>query len=283
MDPNFLLVRALPIVLFVLALEAYLLRRTRGMHYDWKESLCTFGVVAMGRVFNAVASVLLLDFLTWISRQRMGEIHVDSIPEWVFLFVSVDFVYYWFHRLSHRSRWLWASHAVHHSCETLQLSGAYRLGFTAGVSGGWIMFVPFLLAGVALPQVGVCFALNLLYQFWLHTELIPKLGPLEWVLNTPSQHRVHHARNEPYLDKNFGGVLSVFDRLFGTFAAETERCEYGVIPPLRSYNPVTVSFHAWLDLAHDLRREPSWRRRLALTLLPPGRTPKPGSESGRSA
>jgi sterol desaturase/sphingolipid hydroxylase (fatty acid hydroxylase superfamily) len=168
-------------------------------------------------------------------------------------------------------RWLWASHAVHHSPNQLNLSAAYRFGWTGRLVGSTIFFVPMIWFGFPPRAVFITLALNLLYQFWLHTGWVPKLGPLELVLNTPSHHRVHHATNPEYIDKNYGGVLIVFDRLFGTFAAERDgvAIRYGLVEPLHSYNPVWIAIHAWVALGRDLWRATSWPERARVLFGPP--------------
>ena len=172
------------------------------------------------------------------------------------LFVGLEFFYYWYHRTSHTSRWFWMAHSVHHSPNQLNLAAAYRLGWFGKFTGTSLFFTPLVLLGFTPTVVLTALFLNLLYQFWIHADWIPKLGWLEYVLNTPSSHRVHHARNPEYLDANFGGVLIVFDRLFGTYVAERADvpCEYGLVSPaVSSRNPFVVNFEPWIGLAKDLR------------------------------
>jgi sterol desaturase/sphingolipid hydroxylase (fatty acid hydroxylase superfamily) len=187
------------------------------------------------------------------------------------LFIGQEFCYYWHHRAAHRVRWFWATHCVHHSPNELTLASALRLGLTGKISGAALFFVPLVWLGYAPVAVLATVGLNLLYQFWLHATWIPKLGPLEWVLNTPSHHRVHHASNPEYLDRNYGGVLIVFDRLFGTFSAEREAVapRYGLTTPLRSYNPLRIALHGWQALARDLVATRGWRARLRVLFGPP--------------
>ncbi len=237
--------------------------------YGWQEALCTVGVAALGRTFHYFTGFASLKAVQLLYGMRLMTFTVDSPAEWIALFIAVDFVYYWFHRLAHVCHWFWASHLVHHSPTVMRLSVAYRLGWTAGITGGFLAIVPLVLLGFEPMSVALMFGLNLLYQFWLHTELVGKLGPLEWVLNTPSQHRVHHASNEKYLDKNFGGVFCVFDRMFGTYQREEEKCVYGLVNPVNSYNPLVVSLWGWMGLIKAWRATDSWGRRLLLTFSPP--------------
>ena len=150
-------------------------------------------------------------------------------------------------------RWLWATHSVHHSPNELNLAAAYRLGWTQRLSAGPVFFAPLVLLGFAPVIVGAALGLNLLYQFWLHAPWMPRLGPLEWVLNTPAHHRLHHASNPEYLDSNFGGVLIVFDRCFGSFRQERADVppRYGLVEPMSSYNPFVIGSHEWIAIARD--------------------------------
>ena len=172
---------------------------------------------------------------------------------WVTLFLGVELCYYAFHRASHRVRWLWATHAVHHSATRFNLSAAIRLGWTGTISGAFVFFLPLAFIGFHPVAIAAVMGLGLLYQFFLHTAFPVSLGPLEWVLNTPAHHRVHHACNDPCLDKNYGNVLIVFDRLFGTFAAPPvgERLRFGLKGRSPSLNPLRIAFGEWSRLARD--------------------------------
>ena len=190
---------------------------------------------------------------------------------WVVGFFAVEFAYYWFHRLSHRVRWMWASHAVHHTPEEMTFLSAIRLGWTNLLSGAWIVYLPLVLMGFDPRLVFGLLALDLRYQFFLHTEAVGRLGPLEWVLNTPAHHRVHHGANDAYLDKNYGGVVIIFDRLFGTFAVERadEPIRYGLVHPLTSKNPFTLALGEWRRLLTDMRRTGDLGAAARLALGPP--------------
>jgi sterol desaturase/sphingolipid hydroxylase (fatty acid hydroxylase superfamily) len=246
----------LPIFVGIAAIEGAYLQFVRREHYDWKAYLASLGDVLGRLVLNRVVGFGMAGaVLLAIARFRLTDIAMDSPWSWVLLFFGQDFCYYWLHRADHRVRWLWATHAVHHSSNAYNFSAAYRLGWTAGLSGGFLFFAPLVWLGFPVTAVLAVVAINLLYQFWLHTELIPRLGPLEWVFNTPAHHRVHHASNAEYIDRNFGGVFIVFDRLFGTFAQERDEspCRYGLVHPLTSHNPVRIALHGWRGLLTDLR------------------------------
>ncbi|XP_008285586.1 alkylglycerol monooxygenase [Stegastes partitus] len=177
---------------------------------------------------------------------HLVELPWDSAWTWWLTFLGVDFCYYWLHRFAHEVAILWAAHQVHHSSEYYNLSTALRQSLTQQLTS-WLFYMP--LALVLPPSVfAVHIQLNLLYQFWIHTELIRDLGPLEWIFNTPKHHRVHHGRNLYCIDKNYGGILIIWDRLFGTFASETDKVIYGLVFPIRTFEILYVQLHYYLYL-----------------------------------
>jgi len=191
---------------------------------------------------------------------------------WLALFFADDFAYYWFHRVSHENRVFWASHVVHHSSRHYNLSTALRQTW---VPMTYLPFwLPLLLLGFPPWMVLLAQSWSLIYQFGLHTERIVRLPwPLELVLNTPSHHRVHHGANEQYLDRNYGGILVIWDRLFGSFEPEGERVRYGLTKNIETFNPVSVAFHEYIALWHDVRRAGSWRERFGHVWHGPGWKP----------
>ena len=223
--------------------------------YDWRAFAATLGDAVGRRAVDALGLSLAAPLLLWVYQHRVATLALATPPQWVLLFLLQELAYYAYHRAAHRVRWFWATHAVHHSPNELTLATALRLGWTGQVSGSAIFFAPLVALGFDPRAVGAVLALNLLYQFWLHNTWMPRLGPLEWVLNTPSHHRVHHASNPEYLDCNYGGVLIVFDRLFGSFVAERADVapRYGLTTPLATYNPLRIAFHEWIALGRDLR------------------------------
>ncbi|HTV97272.1 MAG TPA: sterol desaturase family protein [Steroidobacteraceae bacterium] len=255
------------IILGAATLEAFWLERTRG-HYDWRAYFASLGDVALRSVVRLLPLGITAPAFNWLWSHRLYTMPLRAAWPWAVLFVGQEFLYYWLHRADHAVRWLWATHSVHHSPNDLNLSAAYRLGWTQGLSGGSLFFAPLVLAGFAPLVVGGALGLNLLYQFWLHAPWMPGLGPLEWVLNSPAHHRVHHASNPEYLDANFGGVLIVFDRCFGTFRAGRAgvALRYGLVEPLRSYNPLLIGLHGWIGIARDAVSSKSLRALLAATL-----------------
>jgi sterol desaturase/sphingolipid hydroxylase (fatty acid hydroxylase superfamily) len=264
---------ALPAVIVIATLEGLVIALVMRRDYDWRAYLASL-VDALGRQY-LVYTLLPLSIagplvdLAW--NHRLFTVPLNSALAVVVLVIAQDFSYYWFHRCSHRVRWFWATHAIHHSSNEFNLAASYRFGWTGRLTGAAVFYVPMIWLGFAPGPVFIAAGLNLLYQFWLHAEWIPKLGWLEYVLNTPSHHRVHHAANAEYLDRNYGGIFIVFDRLFGTFVAERDDlpCRYGLVKPLRSNNPVIIAFHEWRALARDLLRLRSWRERFACLIGPP--------------
>jgi sterol desaturase/sphingolipid hydroxylase (fatty acid hydroxylase superfamily) len=238
--------------------------------HDLKETTTSI-VTALGNQIIRPATSFLIAFPLYFAYQhRLFEIST-TIVTLVILFVLVDFAEYWFHRAAHRVRFMWASHAVHHSTTRYNLTAAVRLPWTGALSGAVLFFVPLTLIGFHPLAVTAMALLNLVYQFFLHTEHAPRLGPLEWVLNTPSHHRVHHASNEHCLDKNFGGVFILWDRLFGTFAEapQDERLRFGLVSPLPSQGLLTVNFHEWRKLLRDTWRARGLRARLRVLVGAP--------------
>jgi sterol desaturase/sphingolipid hydroxylase (fatty acid hydroxylase superfamily) len=272
---------ALPAVIVIATLEGLVLAVVMRQNYNWRAFLASL-TDALGRQYFVYAFLPLslaqpvVDF-AW--SHRLFTVPLNGAGAVVVLVVAQDFSYYWFHRCSHRVRWFWATHAIHHSSNEFNLATSYRFGWTGRLSGVAIFYVPMIWLGFAPSPVFVAAGIGLLYQFWLHAEWIGKLGWLEYVLNTPSHHRVHHASNAEYLDRNYGGIFIVFDRMFGTFVAERDDlpCRYGLVTPLRSNNPIVIAFHEWGALGRDLWRARSWRARLACLIGPPT-----GAGAGRS-
>jgi sterol desaturase/sphingolipid hydroxylase (fatty acid hydroxylase superfamily) len=270
--PRFLLILPL-IVISASLIEAAVMHWRKPGAYDWR----AFGVSLLDLLVRNVTRILIpgallspVADLAW--EYRLMTVPLDGLGAFAALFFGQEFCYYWYHRASHRVRLMWCTHAVHHSPNQLTLAAAYRLGWTAFFSGAIYFFIPLVLLGFEPKVVVACLFANLLYQFWLHATWIPKLGPLEYIFNTPSAHRVHHAANLDYLDANFGGVLVVFDRLFGTYRAEREDlpCRYGWVKPMTSHNPFKVELHQWGELFKDLGDAKSVREVLGLLFKPPG-------------
>jgi len=199
----------------------------------------------------------------------------DQFITWIVAFVLYDLCYYWLHRLSHERQILWAAHVAHHQSEEYNLSTALRQTST-GFLLGWIFYIPMFLVGIPPEVVVTVGALNLIYQFWVHTRHIPELGWFEFVFVTPSNHRVHHAQNDQYVDRNYGGVFILWDRLFGTYQPELpdEPCIYGIRGPLKSWNPWHALTHIYRDMLEDMGRVASWRERWQVVVARTGWQPE---------
>ena len=258
--------------------EAYCLARKarrQGRGYPWHE----MGLSLVDMVGRKLMALLPLSLATPIFayawQHRLFTVEINSALAVLLLFIGQEFCYYWYHRASHRIRFFWATHAVHHSPNELTLGTAYRLGWTGKLTGTAIFFAPLVFLGVRPEVVLATLSLNLLYQFWLHTTWIPRLGWLEYVFNTPSAHRVHHASNVDYLDANYGGVLIVFDRLFGTYVAERddEPCRFGLVHPTTTHNPLVNQFEHWISLGKDMLQARRLADAAGYLVMPPGWAP----------
>lgn len=201
---------------------------------------------------------------------------------WILAFVLDDFVYYWSHRWAHTVRWFWADHVVHHSSQHYNLTTALRQPWFSVLTFKWVWLgSALILIGFHPVMIGFVGALNLIYQFWIHTEVVRKCPPwFEAVMNTPSHHRVHHGINPMYLDKNYAGVFIIWDKMFGTFQPELDDQEirYGIVKNLGTYNPLKISVHEWFGIFDDMRKAGSLRDALMFLLAPPGWSPD-GSRS----
>ncbi len=257
-------------VLLVLVEIAWARTRPQVVGYERKDTLASLSMGLANVVVNAGTKFLTIPLFALLYEHRFVDI-VAAIGawSWLVLFFAEDFCYYWFHRLHHEVRVLWAAHVNHHSSQHYNLSTALRQPLLTPFTGP-LFWAPLPLIGFPPWMVLTAQAWSLLYQFWLHTEAIDRLGPLEWILNTPSHHRVHHGKNVPYLDRNHGGVLIIWDRLFGTFAREEERVIYGLTTDIRSFHPVTISFHEVVAIGRDVARAPTTRAKLGYLFAPPG-------------
>ncbi len=261
---------AVPLFFLAIALELALLRRAgvaRG--YRLHDALANLGC----GVGQQASLLVLHGAFAWAYLEAYARLGAYDVPAtspwtWAVVLVAVDLAYYWFHRASHRVNVIWAGHAVHHQSEDMNLSVALRQSWLVAFFL-WLFVLPLALVGVPPEVVIGCKTVNTLYQFWIHTELVGKLGPLEWVLNTASHHRVHHGVDPQYIDKNYGGILIVWDRLFGTFAPEAVRPTYGTVEPLRSWSPLWANVGPLVKLAQLSARAPGAWDKLRAWVMPP--------------
>ncbi len=272
MPPN-IIIYAIPAFVLLLLAEIVLSVWERK---DWFEAPDTLSSLAMG-IGNVIVGLVTKGFILaaffLVYEWRLFE---PGFAWWVWLlgFLADDFSYYWFHRVSHHSRFFWASHVVHHSSRRYNLGTALRQTWTGDLSGTFLFWLWMPLLGFHPIMVMTLQSISLLYQFWIHTEAIGKLPrPIEWIFNTPSHHRVHHSSDLKYLDMNHGGILIVWDRLFGTFQEEEEHPTYGLTRNIGTYNPFRIAFHEWADLARDVWRAENGRQRLGYLFGPPGWSP----------
>ena len=241
--------------------------------YEPKDTLVSLALGTGSTVAGALTAGLSFAIALWLWEHRLFEIGWVWWA-WIACFVLDDFAYYWAHRTGHRVRWFWASHVNHHSSQHYNLSTALRQTWTGFIALSFIFRIPLALVGFHPAMILFCGAVNLIYQFWIHTEAIGRMPRwFEAVMNTPSHHRVHHATNPRYLDRNYAGVFIVWDRMFGTFAAEVddEQIRYGIVKQLGSFNLLWSVFHEWIGIVQDVWRAP-WRHKFGYVWREPGWT-----------
>lgn len=259
---------AIPFFAAAIALEAWWSNRSGARSYDrkdaWNNILIGFVSVGFGLLFGIFISAI------YSAAYSVAPFKFPAAAwwSWVVLFFVDDLAYYVFHRVSHECRLFWNFHVVHHSSEEYNLSVAVRQSWFSGLLH-WIFYAPVMLLGFAPWMFVVMHGFNLIYQFWIHTKLIDKLGPLEWVLNTPSHHRVHHGVNDEYLDKNYAGVLIIWDRLFRSFVKEKDEPRYGIIKPVNSFNPLWINTHAWFEMFRAIRERSTVGEKIRCVIGPP--------------
>ena len=261
--------------------EAFFLARKarrEGRQYPWHEMGLSLADMIGRKLMAFLPLSLATPIFAFAWQHRLFTVEINSALAVLLLFIGQEFCYYWYHRASHRICFFWATHAVHHSPNELTLGTAYRLGWTGKITGTAVFFAPLVFLGVRPEVVLATLSLNLLYQFWLHTTWIPKLGWLEYVFNTPSAHRVHHASNVDYLDANYGGVLILFDRLFGTYVEEREDepCRFGLVHPTTTHNPLVNQFEHWISLGKDMKDSGNVLDAIGYLTMPPGWAPHGG-------
>ncbi len=270
-----IIVLATPVFLLLIAAE-FAVGLARGRNtYRLNDALNSIGLGVMSQVTGVFGKLLRIGVYTLaFEHVALTRLPADALWVWIFALLCYDLCYYWLHRAGHRVAVLWAAHAVHHQSEDYNLSTALRQT-SSGFLLGWLFYLPMAVAGVPPLVFGSVALIDLLYQYWVHTQQIGKLGWFDRWFCSPSNHRVHHAVNDRYLDKNYGGILIVWDRLFGTFTEEddAEPCVYGTRSPLRSWNPLWANLQVYRDLVLDSWRARSWADKLRVWLKPPGWRP----------
>jgi sterol desaturase/sphingolipid hydroxylase (fatty acid hydroxylase superfamily) len=261
-----------PIFLTLIVVEAWYWHKRRPDNYKLIDTIANGALALMHQGADAIAWTLVIGVYYLVYQHRVFDLPA-SVWTIVALVIAQDFFYYWFHRASHRIRWLWASHVTHHSSERLNLSTAFRQSLTYPISGMWLFWLPLAWLGFEPTNIIAVVAINLGFQFFVHTQAIGRLGWIEGIINTPSTHRVHHARNPKYIDRNYAGVLVIWDKMFGTFVDEDPAvpCDYGIIGQIHSYNPITLTFHEWIAMFRDAARAQGLRAALGQLVCPPER------------
>jgi sterol desaturase/sphingolipid hydroxylase (fatty acid hydroxylase superfamily) len=265
---------AVPLFVVAILVELFWIKwKGRGGRYETRDALTSLlmgaGNVASGIILGFIA----WGFFVWLWQFRLFDLGTSV---WVvaLVFVLDDLRYYWVHRFGHRIRWVWASHVNHHSSQHYNLTTALRQTWTGTFTMMMVLRAPLLLLGFHPAMILFVGGLNLIYQFWIHTEAIDRMPRwFEAVMNTPSHHRVHHGRNPEYLDANYAGVFIIWDKMFGTFVPERdeEKVEYGLVRNLGTFNPLRVAFHEWIGLFRDVFQSGiSLRARLMYAFAPPG-------------
>lgn len=264
---------AIPVFFLLIGIEWIAARLERREVYRLNDSVADLSCGVLDQVLDVFTKTLLFAGYLWLyQNHRLFDVPASAAWAWVACFLGIDFLYYWFHRMSHEVNAFWAAHVVHHQSEEYNLTVALRQGALQG-SFSWVFYLPLALVGFPPAMFLTLSSFNTLYQFWIHTRLIGRMGPFEWVFNTPSHHRVHHARNPKYIDRNHGGTLIVWDRLFGTFVPEADEPVYGVTTPLRTWNPVRANLAHWAALLSLAGRASRWRDRLRVFVERPGWQP----------
>lgn len=275
-EPAFFDVTLLAVPLYLLAIMIELVA-VRYWHrkgeFETRDALTSLLMGAGNVVAGLMLGFVSVTTLLWVWKFRFFDL---GLHWWVFVavFIFDDLRYYWYHRIAHRVRWVWAEHVNHHSSQHYNLTTALRQSWTGQITGMFILQLPLVLLGFHPAVIAFVYGFNLIYQFWIHTEAIGKMWkPIELIFNTPSHHRVHHATNPRYLDANFAGTLIIWDRLFGTFVEELpeDMPRYGIVRNIGTFNPVRVAFHEWVGMLKDVFASGlSLRQRLMYMAAPPG-------------
>ena len=266
---------AVPAFIGLIIVEMIIVRLTGNGRYEAKDSFASLFMGLGSQIvplFGGGAFVLA----AFIAAYQYRLFDIPNTWWAVLLCITLDDLrYYWFHRISHERRFFWASHVNHHSSQHYNLTTALRQAWTLQVVSSLLFKTPLILLGFHPAMVLFAGGVSLVYQFWIHTELIDRMGPFEWIFNTPSHHRVHHATNPQYLDSNYAGILIIWDRMFGTFVPEdkADAPRYGIIKNLTTFNPLMIAFHEWIGIFKDLAHAKSLKDAAGYLFGPPGWSP----------
>lgn len=265
---------ATPVFILFVLLEMVWWRLGHGLNYETRDTAASLIMGYGSSIVNGATLVLYYGIFTAVHQVALFDI---GYQWWAFAlcFFAEDCAYYWYHRIGHERRFFWAGHIAHHTSRHFNLSTALRQTWTNLPAVSFLFWMPLAFIGIPPPMIAFFQGLSLAYQFWIHTEAIGTMGPFEWIFNTPSHHRVHHARQAKYLDANYAGVLIIWDRLFGSFIPEdrADPPDYGIVKNLGTFNPLRIAFHEWIAMGRDLWRANGWRERLLYMFGPPGWSP----------
>jgi sterol desaturase/sphingolipid hydroxylase (fatty acid hydroxylase superfamily) len=266
-----LITYAIPGFILLMIIEVIISAKQEAELYEFKDTVASLTMGIGNVIIKLFTKIPILGAYFLAYHFRFFDIPVNAWWAWVMLFFLEDFTYWLFHYASHNIRFFWAAHVTHHSSQKYNLSTALRQTWTGALNLSFIFWLWLPLLGFHPLMVMTMQSISLIYQFWIHTETVVKLGFLEWFLNTPSHHRVHHASDIKYLDRNHGGILIIWDKLFGTFVEETERPKYGLTKNINTYNPIKIAFHEWQDMIRDTTQPGlTWQQRLGYIFGPPG-------------
>lgn len=266
---------AVPFFVLLVLTEIIVWKATGRGRYETRDAAASLLMGLGSQIAPLLGGAALVGAVwTWAYQYRLFDIP-NTWWAVAISFVADDFRYYWLHRISHERRWFWASHVVHHSSQHYNLTTALRQTWTGEIIGGILFKTPLVLIGFHPAMLVFAFGLNLIYQFWIHTEMIGRMGPYEILFNTPSHHRVHHATNPRYLDANYAGVFIIWDKMFGTFIPEddAEKPRYGIVKNLGSFNPFVIAFNEWIGIIKDVASAKSLRDAIGFMFGPPGWSP----------
>ena len=259
-----------PIVLTMIFIEILISNLRNQNFYKSDDTLCTIGLLSGNIIVAFAIKGMVLAFHIYLYQFRIFDF-VNQIPIWalwIITFISIDLVFYVYHRMSHRIRFLWAIHLSHHSSEEMNFAVSFRQAWFGPISKiPFFMVLPIL--GFDPTIIAVAGVISTLWGIVGHTQVIGKLGPLEWIFNTPSHHRVHHGSNKQYIDKNYGNLLIIWDRLFGTFEPEEEVVKFGLVNNVNTFNPDKVTFMAWMSMINDLKQKNSFIEIIKVIFGPP--------------
>jgi sterol desaturase/sphingolipid hydroxylase (fatty acid hydroxylase superfamily) len=264
---------AIPFFFVAIAVELGISQRRARDRFRFADSITNLSCGVGQQVLAPFFKTATLAGYIWLYEHARVLTIAPTFVAWTILLLGVDAAYYFFHRATHRINLLWAGHVVHHQSEEYNLTVALRQSWFVKLVE-WMFYLPLAIAGFSPEMFLVMTTLNTLYQFWIHTRAVGKLGPLEWFMNTPSHHRVHHGIDPKYIDKNYGGILIIWDRMFGTFREEDTEPVYGIVHPLSSWNPLWANVHYLADIWRMARESDRMVDRIAFVFAPPEWRPK---------